>query len=241
MRTDRRRCRGPARRRRRRAKGLELVAVIESSVPAVVSGDPGRVRQVLTNLIGNAIKFTQTGEIVVRVTEAEAGIATETPSSASRSPTPVTASRPTSSARSSSRSSRPTPRRRGSTAAPVSASPSAASSSRSWAATAACRAGSERAAPSGSRSRVHADAGQVRARTRSPDADLAGVTALVVDDNATQRERPVRVPDRLGHGRHAPPTPARPRWRPCGRPPPRADRSPWPSSTGRCPGWTGWS
>jgi two-component system sensor histidine kinase/response regulator len=53
------------------AKGLELIAIIEGTVPAVVRGDPGRVRQVLTNLIGNAIKFTRTGEIVVRVAEAE--------------------------------------------------------------------------------------------------------------------------------------------------------------------------
>jgi PAS domain S-box-containing protein len=59
---------GPA-----KAKGLELVAVVESSVPAVVSGDPGRVRQVLTNLIGNAIKFTQSGEILVRATAVEPG------------------------------------------------------------------------------------------------------------------------------------------------------------------------
>ncbi|HVA04957.1 MAG TPA: response regulator [Acidimicrobiales bacterium] len=57
---------GPA-----QAKELELIAVIDKAVPALISGDPGRVRQVLTNLIANAIKFTETGEIVVRVTETE--------------------------------------------------------------------------------------------------------------------------------------------------------------------------
>ena len=55
---------------RAQEKGLELTCLVDPAIPDVLRGDPGRLRQILVNLVGNSVKFTHQGDIAVRVQQA---------------------------------------------------------------------------------------------------------------------------------------------------------------------------
>ncbi|MBV8166714.1 MAG: response regulator [Alphaproteobacteria bacterium] len=57
-------------------KGLELIYVVDEAVPASVRGDPNRLRQILTNLVSNALKFTERGEVLIEMSATETGAET---------------------------------------------------------------------------------------------------------------------------------------------------------------------
>ncbi len=117
-------------------KDLELAVMVDPQMSMRVRGDPGRIRQILINMLGNAVKFTDSGEVILKSAR-NRSMATRS-AFASRSPTPASASTPPSRRASSRASSRRTRRRRGASAVPVWGSRSARSSSNAWAARSVC-------------------------------------------------------------------------------------------------------
>ena len=110
-------------------KGVELVYDLDPGLPATVVGDGGRLRQIVLNLLSNSVKFTEQGEVELKVRGRRSSRAAIAPTAtagrfASRSATRGSAFRPIGSAACSSRSARPTRRSPGGTAGPGWASPS---------------------------------------------------------------------------------------------------------------------
>jgi hypothetical protein len=123
---------------RAEAKGLALEWKVDPDVPEVLTGDPTRLRQIVANLVSNAIKFTARGGI--HVTAQRDPPATPAPNCVSASATPASASRRRPRPGCSPSSNRPTRPPPGNTVARGSALPSSKTSSNAWRGTSPSRA-----------------------------------------------------------------------------------------------------
>jgi two-component system, sensor histidine kinase and response regulator len=167
------------------AKHLELIAAVDQGVPAVIRGDPGRVRQVLTNLIGNAVKFTQAGEIILRVHEVAApGDGTTIRFEVFDTGDGIAADKLAMVFQPFVQADTTTSRKYGGTGLGLAISSQLVSLMGGD-----CGVSSELGSGSAFwfTITVHADTDAPTHASLQPDTDLAGVRVLVVDDNATQR------------------------------------------------------
>ena len=212
---------------RAHAKGLELACRIAPDVPDALVGDAGRLRQVLVNLVGNAIKFTERGEVIVTVVR-EAGRRRARSSlrfAVADTGIGIPAEKLEAIFEPFEQADGSTTRRFGGTGLGLTISAklvgmmggrSGSRASRAW------------AAPSGSRSRW-ASSRRATARAGRAEADvprLEGLPILIVDDNATNRLILRRSCRAGGRGPSAVDGAAGGAGRRCEPPRPRAVRSP---------------